>query len=188
MISFWLIPLSTPVSFSCTVPLKLTLWWPRAPQWLCNYLFFVFSGQEVTYRGHAGLGRPVPSPFLLGPPPGHYAREEDQILPRKVRGTPTLYADLLFPSSSNFGSMKRRPAGRRDPAAAGAGGGQVEAGNVILRSREGASHLSPTNRERETDYVRIRFNPNLAERVELWPMCMHTVLVNIIIGTCWHQY
>jgi hypothetical protein len=132
-------------------------------------MFFDFLGKEVTYRGHAGLGRPVPSPFLLGPPPSQYVRDEEQILPRKVRGTPTLYADLLFPSSSNFGSMKRRPVGRRDPAA----GGQKEAdmGNVILRSREAASQLSATNRERETDYVRIRFNPNLAERVELWRHC-----------------
>ena len=127
----------------------------------------------MTYRGHAGLGRPVPAPFLLGPPSGLYGREADQIQPRKVRGTPTMYADLQFPSSSNFGSMKRRPNGRRDPeAGAAAIGGQREdvTGNVILRSREsgGGHRLSPPgNKERETDYVRIRFNPNLAERVEL---------------------
>ena len=43
-----------------------------------------------------------------------------------------MYADLQFPTSSNFGSMKRR-----------------------------------RSRERETDYVRIKFNPNVAERAEL---------------------
>ena len=108
------------------------------------------SGQELTYKGHAGLGRPVPAPFCstgLGRPeaapfsaprqqtPSYLyssPRPEEQIQPRKVRGTPTMYADLQFPSSSNFGSMKRR-----------------------------------SSRERETDYVRIKFNPNLAERAEL---------------------
>jgi hypothetical protein len=124
----------------------------------------------VTYRGHAGLGRPIPAPFLLGPPPGLHEREgAEQIQPRKVRGTPTMYADLQFPSSSNFGSMKRRPgAGRRESETAAVGGRLPvdPMGNVILRSRE-AGGLRSVNKERETDYVRIRFNPNLAERVEL---------------------
>jgi len=80
-----------------------------------------------------------------------------------------MYADLQFPSSSNFGSMKRRPGGRRESEAVGTGGGLPvdPMGNVILRSREAGLRLSAVNKERETDYVRIRFNPNLAERVEL---------------------
>ena len=71
------------------------------------------SGQEVTYKGHAGLGRPVPAPFSAAP---SYlgARGEELIQPKKVRGTPTMYADLQFPTSSNFGSMKRRR-GEREP-------------------------------------------------------------------------
>jgi hypothetical protein len=80
-----------------------------------------------------------------------------------------MYADLQFPSSSNFGSMKRRPGGRRESeaAATGVGPGVDTTGNVILRSREAVHRLSTSNKERETDYVRIRFNPSLAERVEL---------------------
>ena len=77
---------------------------------------------------------------MLSPRRGsHSPREETQsprgtelIKPRKVRGTPTMYADLQFPTSSNHGSMKRR-----------------------------------RSRERETDYVRIKFNPDRAEQAEL---------------------
>ena len=98
-----------------------------------TFIIVFISGQEVTYKGHAGVGRPVPAPFCTSTPSYLYSspRREELIQPKKVRGTPTMYADLQFPTSSNFGSMKRR------------------------------------SRERETDYVRIKFNPHVAERAEL---------------------
>ena len=156
-----------------------------------NNMFLLYLGQELTYKGHAGLGRPVPAPFFGAkqhiatpvavaappyltsspkgdsliptipasaqgafpaspPPPAPGTSRHHQgstglspsppppgsqlIQPRKVRGTPTMYADLQFPTSSNNGSMKRRRL---------------------------------TSRERETDYVRIKFNPARAEQAEL---------------------
>ena len=66
---------------------------------------------------------------------GHQGQSDggaELIQPKKVRGTPTMYAHLQFPTSSNYGSMKRR-----------------------------------RSRERETDYVKIKFNPSRAERAEL---------------------
>ena len=64
----------------------------------------------------------------------HQEKENDDelIQPKKVRGTPTMYADLQFPSSCNNGSMRRRD-----------------------------------NRERDTQYVKVKFNPSRVERADL---------------------
>jgi len=111
-------------------------------------------GHEVTYQGHAGVGRPVPAPLgslgLYSAPrktpqnvdrPGQGGDKPDLILPKKVRGTPTMYADLQFPKSSNFGSMKRRS-----------------------RDRD-AKH--PGQSKDTAEYAKIKFNPKQAERAEL---------------------
>ena len=129
---------------------------------------FICVGQEVTYQGHAGMGRPVPSPQRRpGPsrsqqrrpsPPRKTPQNSDNrgvsvlhdeeglsppgqglIAPKKVRGTPTMYADLQFPKSSNSGDMKRR----------------------IESERDG---FLPKHR---TEYGRIVFNPAFAERAHL---------------------
>ena len=62
------------------------------------------------------------------------------ISPKKVRGTPTMYADLQFPKSSNSGDMKRR------------------------HQRLEEERFLPKHR---TEYGRIVFNPAFAERANL---------------------
>ena len=127
----------------------------------------------MTYQGHAGLGRPVPSPQHRprpgppqhGPPPPRKtpqnvdtrvlagggagdapgAGEQQLIAPKKVRGTPTMYADLQFPSSSNAGDLKR-----------GAG-----------RARALDSERDKFIPKHKTEYGRIVFNPAFAERANL---------------------
>ena len=70
------------------------------------------AGQEVTYQGHAGLGRPVPAPLHLpAKTPPNTDSQPQLIAPKKVRGTPTMYADLQFPKAANSGAMARRGAG-----------------------------------------------------------------------------
>ena len=78
--------------------------------------------------------------------------ESELIQPKKVVGTPTMYAHLQFPTSSNYGSMKRRRSWER------------ESERRRSQEREAGRRRS---RERETDYVRIKFNPEGAERAEL---------------------
>ena len=105
----------------------------------------------MTYQGHAGVGRPVPSPLYSSPhrkTPQNSDRlaassEDDSrlISPKKVKGTPTMYADLQFPKSSNSGDMKRR---------------------ALLAERE---KFVP--RQNRTEYGRIVFNPAFAERANL---------------------
>ena len=123
----------------------------------------------MTYQGHAGLGRPVPSPQHRprpgppqhGPPPPRKTPqnvdtrvlagdpagvgEQQLIAPKKVRGTPTMYADLQFPSSSNAGDLKR-----------GAG-----------RARALDSERDKFIPKHKTEYGRIVFNPAFAERANL---------------------
>ena len=133
------------------------------------FMNFICVGQEVTYQGHAGVGRPVPSPqHRPGPPrtqpirpspPRKTPQNSDNrvvsvspdddggrsppghglIAPKKVRGTPTMYADLQFPKSSNSGDMKRRIESERD-------------------------RFLPKHK---TEYGRIVFNPAFAERAHL---------------------
>ena len=120
-------------------------------------LLFLVPGHEVTYQGHAGVGRPIPAPLgslaLYSAPRktpqnvdrlGQGEDQPDLILPKKVRGTPTMYADLQFPKSSNFGSMKRK--GRGD---------STQPRHLI--------HPKDT-----TEYAKIKFSPKLSERAELW--------------------
>ena len=64
------------------------------------------------------------------------------ILPKKVRGTPTMYADLQFPKSSNSGDLKRR-----------------------ARLENEIDRFLPKHK---TEYGRIVFNPAFAERANLW--------------------
>ena len=112
------------------------------------------AGHEVTYQGHAGVGRPIPAPLgslgLYSAPrktpqnvdrPAPSEDQPDLILPKKVRGTPTMYADLQFPKSSNFGSMKRRN-----------------------RDRDSKQ---PVQSKDTTEYAKIKFNPKQSERAEL---------------------
>ena len=122
----------------------------------------------MTYQGHAGVGRPVPSPQQR-PGPGHPPQphrktpqnvdtshtrpeSEDQrdgsnlIAPKKVRGTPTMYADLQFPKSSNSGDMKR--------------GGR----NMRARIESERDRFLPRHK---TEYGRIVFNPAFAERANV---------------------
>ena len=137
-------------------------------------LYYIVSGQELTYKGHAGLGRPIPAPFCstggrssysrpgpavpkampspMGPLPSSTrplpsylfssrdTTDQELIQPKKVRGTPTMYADLQFPTSSNFGSMKRK--------------------NWRERRAGGEADTA-------AEYARIKFNPSFAERAEL---------------------
>jgi len=113
-------------------------------------------GHEVTYQGHAGVGRPIPNPLgslaLYSAPrktpqnvdrPGQGEDQPDLILPKKVRGTPTMYADLQFPKSSNFGSMKRKGRAEQIPP---------------------RHQIHPKD---NTEYAKIKFNPKLSERAEL---------------------
>ena len=108
----------------------------------------------MTYQGHAGTGRPVPSPLYASPhrkTPQNSDRNlsigsEDGsklITPKKVKGTPTMYADLQFPKSSNSGDLKR---GER----------------ALQAERE---KFVP--RPARTEYGRIVFNPAYAERANL---------------------
>ena len=118
----------------------------------------VIAGSQLTYQGHAGIGRLVPvlPRELPGytPPAPHipgYSTpsktpqnvdttdgEPQLILPKKIRGTPTIYADLQFPKSSNYGSMKRK-----------------------LRK----TVVTPP--AEKTDYAKIKFSPKVAERADL---------------------
>ena len=70
------------------------------------------------------------------------AVKQDIILPRKIRGTPTMYADLQFPKSSNFGSMKR-------------GDEQKLKQKHVVQSKN------------DPEYARIRFFPKTSEQAEL---------------------
>ena len=80
--------------------------------------------------------------------PYYYSRSDDDtpgaaglILPKKVRGTPTMYADLQFPKSSNSGDLKRK-----------------------ARLESERDKFIPKHR---TEYGRITFNPAFAERANL---------------------
>ena len=123
----------------------------------CTYSDTSFlAGHEVTYQGHAGVGRPIPAPLgtlaLYSAPrktpqnvdrPGQGEDQPDLILPKKVRGTPTMYADLQFPKSSNFGSMKRR-------------------------NRGDSTHTRHAIQSKDsTEYAKIKFSPKQSERAEL---------------------
>ena len=132
-------------------------WWIKINSGnYCNALTTLFfPGKELTYRGHAGLGRPIPAPFCMAKPlpaqlllntPGSAAGSDRLIQPKKVRGTPTMYADLQFPVSSNCGSMRRR--------------------------------IDGTGNDTNTEYVRIKFNPGRAERADLW----HIVLITVVLA------
>ena len=131
----------------------------------------------MTYQGHAGVGRPVPSPqqrpgHSHAPPqgrpppprktpqnvdirpvrsPGPEADDQRDgaglIAPRKVRGTPTMYADLQFPMSSNSGDMKRG-----------------EQRNMRARIEAERDSFLPRHK---TEYGRVVFNPAFAERANL---------------------
>ena len=103
----------------------------------------------MTYQGHAGVGRPVPAPLYSSPHrktpqnsdrtlPASSEDDSKLISPKKVKGTPTMYADLQFPKSSNSGDMKRR---------------------ALMAERE---KFVP-----RTEYGRIVFNPAFAERANL---------------------
>ena len=105
----------------------------------------------MTYQGHAGVGRPVPSPLYSSPHrktpqnsdrtlPASSEDDSKLISPKKVKGTPTMYADLQFPKSSNSGDMKR----------------------ALRAERE---KFVP--RQNRTEYGRIVFNPAFAERANL---------------------
>ena len=110
----------------------------------------------MTYQGHAGVGRPVPSPLYSSPhrkTPQNSDRltassEDDSklISPKKVKGTPTMYADLQFPKSSNSGDMKR--------------GGR----NMRARIESERDRFLPRHK---TEYGRIVFNPAFAERANV---------------------
>ena len=69
------------------------------------------------------------------------------ITPKKVRGTPTMYADLQFPKSSNFGDMKRG-----------------EQRNMRARIEAERDSFLPRHK---TEYGRVVFNPAFAERANL---------------------
>ena len=68
-------------------------------------------------------------------------RKQELISPKKVRGTPTMYADLQFPKSSNSGDLKKRQ-----------------------QRLEEKDKFLPKHR---TEYGRIVFNPAFAERANL---------------------
>ena len=101
----------------------------------------LYHFSRVFYIDHFTL----PSNFLLSSLPRQSPIEDAPtsglILPKKVRGTPTMYADLQFPKSSNSGDLKRR-----------------------ARLENEIDRFLPKHK---TEYGRIVFNPAFAERANL---------------------
>ena len=106
--------------------------------------------------------RPVRSP---GPEADDQRDGAGLIAPRKVRGTPTMYADLQFPKSSNSGDMKRDM--ERDLKMKRDMDRDLKRGEQRnMRARIEAERDSFLPRHK-TEYGRVVFNPAFAERANL---------------------